>query len=248
MKSLTKILLAATLLTSGSYTLSYANTLAKVSIRDDNKQDRHLSGFKGISVMGSFDVYIVQGNTESVVVEAPADAQSYVITEVSGGQLKVYNKHDSNHSWGSLFGDHKKVAVYVTVNEINDIDVTGSGNTTFKDGIHAESLTIHVTGSGDVLGKVDVKNLECSISGSGDMKLSGHAENSMIGVSGSGDYSGHDLATTNTSVHVSGSGDASVNANNSISASVSGSGDISYTGGAEHVSKSKSGSGDISGN
>jgi hypothetical protein len=50
----------------------------------------------------------------------------------------------------------------------------------------------------------------------------------------------------NTAVHISGSGDASINASNKIDASVSGSGDIHYTGAAKNISSSKSGSGDIS--
>jgi len=244
MKSLTKILLAAALLTGGVYTIAHAHTTVKVS-RHDDTQDRHLSGFNQISVMGSFDVYIVQGSAESVRVEAPADVIDKIATEVQNGQLKIYNKHD--YDLGSWFSGRKKIAVYVTVNELKNLGVSGSGDVNFKDGIHGESLTIRVSGSGDVLGRVEVKNLDCSISGSGDMKISGHAQNSMVGVSGSGDYSGRDLITANTSVSVTGSGDASINASSSIDASVAGSGDVEYTGGAQHIAKSKSGSGEISG-
>jgi hypothetical protein len=244
MKSLSKILLAAALLTGGGYTIANAHATVKVS-RTDDTQDRHLSGFNQISVMGSFDVYIVQGSVESVRVEAPSDVIDKIATEVQGGELKIYNKHDYN--LGSWFSGRKKIAVYVTVKELKNLGVSGSGDVNFKDGIRSVSLTIRVSGSGDVLGKVDVRNLDCGISGSGDTKLSGHAENSMVGISGSGDYEGRDLVTTNTSVDVTGSGDASINASNSINASVSGSGDIEYTGGAQHVSKSKSGSGEISG-
>jgi hypothetical protein len=94
-------------------------------------------------------------------------------------------------------------------------------------------------------GRVEVKNLESGISGSGDVKLAGRAESSAVNVSGSGDYEARGLVTVNTLVHVSGSGDASVNVSNSLSASVSGSGDIRYTGGAHNVSASKSGSGEV---
>jgi len=244
MKSLTKILLAAALLTGANYTFATTHATAKVKT-DNTVQDRHLTGFNAVDASGSFDVYIVQNGTESVRVEAPADIIDKIVTEVEGGVLQIHNKNNSGWNWSGI--THKKVAVYVSVKDINSIGITGSGDVFFKEGIKANSLKIRVSGSGDVFGKVDVKSLEASISGSGDMKLSGRAETSAIRVSGSGDFTAKDLATVNTSVHVSGSGDASVNVSDSLDASVSGSGDVSYTGGAQHVVKSKSGSGDISG-
>jgi len=245
MKSLTKILLAATLLTGANYTYaSLHNASAKVHPQS-NTQDRHVSGFNAIDAAGSFDVYIVQGVTESVKVEAPADVIDHIVTEVEGGVLKIHTKNESGWNW-SDFG-HKKIAVYVTAKDLNSIAITGSGDVFFKDGITTPgALKIRLTGSGDVIGKVDAKSLECSIAGSGDIKLSGHAESSSVSVSGSGDYTAKSLVTSSTTVHVSGSGDASINANTSVEASVSGSGDVSYTGGAQHVSSSKSGSGSIS--
>ena len=246
MKLLSKVLLAAALSTGVSYTFANNHNIAKVS-SENVVQDRHLSGFNAIDAAGSFDVYITQGANESVKVDAPADVIDRIVTEVDGGTLRIHDKHGS-WSWGDWWGGgHKKIAVYVVVNQVNSIGITGSGDVYFKEGIRSSNLKLWVSGSGDVYGKVDAKSLECDISGSGDMKLAGHAESSSVSVSGSGDFTARDLATTNTSVHVSGSGDASINVSNSLDASVSGSGDVSYSGSPQHVIKSKSGSGDISG-
>jgi hypothetical protein len=242
MRSIIKLLLAALLVSGSAFTFAKSHPAAKISV--SRIEDRHLSGFNGVHLAGSFDVYITQGTTESVKVEAPDDIIGHIITEVDGGVLKIYNKHDDFH-WGDLFGHHKKIVIYVTAKDLNSISVSGSGDMFFKGGIHTNSLKLKVTGSGDMLGVVDVKILESSISGSGDMKISGHAESSTVSVGGSGDFSARGLVTVNTAVRVSGSGDASINASNRVDASVSGSGDIKYTGGAKNVSSSKSGSGDI---
>jgi hypothetical protein len=243
MRSLIKILLAAVLLAGPVY------TYAKPHAFDDGTvskiEDRHLSGFNAVSLGGSFDVYITQGSTESVKVEAPDNVIDHIITEVDNGTLKIYNKNDNGFHWDDLFGGHKKIAVYVTAKDIISVSVSGSGDMFFREGIHTNSLRLRVSGSGDMIGKVDVKSLESSISGSGDMKISGRADNSAVSVGGSGDYAGRGLVTVNTSVRVSGSGDASINASSSVNASVSGSGDIRYTGGAKNVVSAKSGSGDI---
>src|SRR6185312_9903500 len=179
-------------------------------------------------------------------VEAPEEVMSHITTEVDGGVLKIYNKHNEMFHFGDLFR-HKKILVYVSIKDVNSIVVSGSGDVAFNEGLHADKMNLHVSGSGDAQGMLEVKDLVTSISGSGDVKLSGHAETSEVRVSGSGDYSARGLHTSNTSVHVSGSGDASIYASNKVDASVSGSGDISYGGHPKSVAKSKSGSGDIGG-
>ncbi|MES2807677.1 MAG: head GIN domain-containing protein [Bacteroidota bacterium] len=228
----TKFFIAA-LLTAGSVTLAKANN-----------EDRHLSGFHAVNVAGSFDVFIKQGSTESVVVDAPADVINYILTEVSGGTLKIYSKNNSG--WKNIFSN-KKVVVYVTLKTVDAISLTGSGDVSFKDGVSANSLKLSLTGSGDVEGKVTTKSLETDITGSGDVKVWGRAETSRVNLTGSGDYSGSDLTTTNTSASIGGSGDVSVNASGNLQARVAGSGDIHYSGHPKNVTKSKSGSGDISG-
>ncbi|HEY9002353.1 MAG TPA: head GIN domain-containing protein [Mucilaginibacter sp.] len=243
MRALTKILVIALLLPGSAYV--YARPHNTVTVDVSKIEDRHITGFHAVDVGGSFDVYITQGSSESVKVEAPDEIIDHIITEVDNGVLKIYNKNDRNFHWGDLF-NHKKIAVYVSAKDMNAVAVSGSGNVYFKEGIHAESIRLRVSGSGDMFGRVDAKNLESSISGSGDVKLAGRAENSAVSVSGSGDFEARGLVTVNTIVHVSGSGDASINASNSVSASVSGSGDVRYTGGAHNISSSKSGSGDVS--
>jgi hypothetical protein len=245
MKSLSKILLVAALLAGSGYTYANPSATVKLSSKKDT-QDRHLSGFHAIDLSGSFDVYITQGASESVKVEAPSDVMDHVVTEVQDGVLKIHDKHESGWNWGG-WNNHKKIAVYVTISNLTQLGVTGSGDAYFKDGLRGNAIKIRVSGSGDVLGKLDVKTLDCNISGSGDMKLSGHAESSNISVSGSGDYEAKGLSTTNTTVHVSGSGDAGINVTTNLEASVSGSGDVSFTGHPHNVVKSKSGSGDIDG-
>ena len=138
MKSLTKILLAAALLTSAGYV--YAKPVSTVKAKAFDTQDRHLSGFNAVSVEGSFDVYITQGSTESVIVDASADIMDRVITEVRNGSLIIKDKH--KNGWGDWNGNHKKAVVHVTVRDINAIGISGSGNVYFKDGIRADKLAL----------------------------------------------------------------------------------------------------------
>jgi hypothetical protein len=232
MKSLTKILFAALLLLG--INSAFADT-----------QDRHLSGFHALNLTSSFDVYITQGSTESVKVDAPSDIINRIITEVNGDVLTVRTKNET-FNWGNWFSNnHKKIIIYVSVKDIRGISISGSSDVFFKDGLHADKLELKISGSGDVTGKLNVKDLECGISGSGDIVLAGTAQTSTVSINGSGDFKARELVTAATTIRVSGSGDATVNATQKLEARVSGSGDIRYTGGANHVSTSSSGSGDV---
>jgi len=245
MKSIFKLFLTAVMvITFAGYTIAAPHSNNKAGVSEI--VDRHLSGFHAVDVAGSFDVYITQGSSESVKVEAPSDIMDHIKTTVENGVLRIYNKNDGFH-WGDLWGHHAKIRVYVAAINLDAVDVTGSGDAFFKDGIHANSLKLNVSGSGDMTGRVDVKTLNSDISGSGDMKLSGSAGNSKVTVVGSGDFTARGLTTANTTVSVSGSGDAAINVSDKLDASVVGSGDVNYSGHPKSVHKSKSGSGDISG-
>lgn len=242
MKLLNTILLATALTTVGGGTFASPLPVAKAYSRD--VQDRHLSGFSSVNVAGSFDVYITQGNTESVKVEADDEVIDKIITEVKGGVLKIYTKSSNGFNWN--WGGEKKRIVRVTAKDLTAISLTGSGDVYFKEGLRTQSLMVNLSGSGDITGKIEVKNLQSSLVGSGDISLTGRADNSVVKVSGSGDYSGRNLLTANSVVRVVGSGDASVNVSEKLDASVAGSGDVHYTGAVKNVATSKAGSGDIS--
>jgi len=107
-------------------------------------EDRHVSGFHGIDVSGPYDVTLTQGNTESVKVEAPEDVIRHVTTEVENGILKIYDDRHNFH-WGDLFSHHKKIMVYVAIKDVNSIVVSGSGDVTFHNGLHADKMNLHVS-------------------------------------------------------------------------------------------------------
>jgi hypothetical protein len=242
MRSLITTLLGVVLLTAG---YAVAKPISAPTVNTTEIVDRHLSGFNAVNIAGPYDVYIKQGPAESVKVEAPADMMRRILTEVNNGVLKIYSKHEM-WNWGFSWGRHNRIRVYVTIKDVNDVSISGSGDAYFKEGLTANSMKLRISGSGDMTGRVEAKMLESSISGSGDMRLSGHADNSRVSVVGSGDFSARDLATVNSSVRVTGSGDARINASQRVDAAVAGSGDIHYTGGAKSISSHKSGSGDIS--
>ncbi len=243
--------MAVVLIACASYSFAKSNTITKADTIES--VDEHLSGFSSIKIAGPFTVHLVQGPVESVKIEIPEDVKGRITAEVSGGILKIHQAHD-NWGWNykswygekSVWRNHEKIAVYITAKNLKFISISGSGDMAFNEGITATALKLRVRGSGNMVGKVDVKTLESSLSGSGNMKLSGSAENSKVRVIGSGNFTSSSLVTVTSAVHVSGSGKAEVNASDKVDAAIRGSGDVRYTGTAKNISSSKSGSGQIS--
>jgi Putative auto-transporter adhesin, head GIN domain len=246
MKKLKVLLLIVFVLASSGSVFAAPDSLSTI--------EPHVSNFNKLKIGGPVDIQISQGTTESLKITAPTKVIDRITVEVTGGVLKIHNKHDN---WGkselSWYSDksvwhkkHYRIIAYLTVNALKSISISGSGTVKFADGINADHMSLRLRGSGSMDGKIDTKSLVTTISGSGNIKLSGNASNSRLKVSGSGAFAAADLVTSNSNVHVSGSGDAKINANDSITAGISGSGSVNYTGAVKNISTTKSGSGSIS--
>jgi hypothetical protein len=76
---------------------------------------RRISDFDGISSAGSFDIYITQGDTFEVKIEADENLLSFIETEKRDGILNIKTKdHRCLNSSGPI-------EVFVTMSEIHEI-------------------------------------------------------------------------------------------------------------------------------
>lgn len=253
MRSLTKFLLPVALFACSSYSFAKPYVAAKTDSIETVSISHHLSAFHNLHIQGPFDVVLTQGNDESIKFDAPVEVKDRIIADVSGSTLEIRNKHDnwgkSEKSWysdKSWWRHHPKIKVYVTFKNLEYVKVSGSGSAVFEAGLASNELKVILRGSGEIIGKINVKSLNTRISGSGHVKLSGTAQSSSANISGSGNFMASELVTSDSSIRVSGSGDAKINANDRITAAVTGSGNVNYTGAARQLTKTTSGSGNVS--
>jgi hypothetical protein len=200
---------------------------------------REVSNFTGIMSSGSFEVHIKMGSTEDLRLEGDQEDIDNVQTKVENGVLIIKNKKNSAN-WTFM---SNKVKVFITAKSLNSLTISGSGSMEVSGVIKSERLNAQVSGSGGMDISLATSTFNAAISGSGSVKASGSTKKSSVAISGSGGFRGKDLRTEVTDVRVSGSGSASVFADETLNASVSGSGGVSYSGNAKtNVSKSGSGS------
>jgi hypothetical protein len=204
------------------------------------KQDRNGGTFNEIHTHGSFNVEITDGATNSVQVEAQQNLQEYIEVENRNGELHIRNKTRYN-----IQSDHD-ITVYVTAPSLKGIYLSGSGNLKSTNQLNgSDKFEINSQGSGNVNVDVETSDLKASIAGSGNITLKGTTSELEGRIAGSGNIKAREMQSANTSVQISGSGNAEVVATQKLNTNIAGSGDVKYWGDASVDSKVR-GSGSVS--
>jgi hypothetical protein len=193
-------------------------------------EDRALPPFSQIVIEGFADVTLVQGDSETVRVEAAQKQLAGVRTKVSGGTLTI--TQGASRSWWSGFfgGGGRGARVRVTFRELEAIGASGAVKIR-ADGLKADRLMVSASGATSL--KIDDLNAkELSVSGSGAMKveLAGRVAEQRVSISGAGDYRAADLASEDARVSVSGAGRVVVQVEKTLRIGLSGAGAVEYIG------------------
>jgi len=200
-------------------------------------KERKTEQFTGIKVSSGIDVYLKQGNNESVTVEADENLHEYIITEVRSGVLNVYT--DAN------IREAERTRVYVTTKEINSVKASSAGDVFGETPVKTETLDLSVSSAGDIKLEVYAKEIEIDISSSGDMTLSGEADLLDADLSSAGDLNAYDLTVREADISVSSAGNADITVTENLSARASSAGDINYKGNPKYVDAQSSSAGGI---
>lgn len=195
--------------------------------------------FKSVEVRGEVKVHIRQAPDNSVKLETDENLLPLIEVYTEGDKLVIRTKKGYN------LDPSKDMIAYVSAPAFHDIDVSGACDI-IGDGMISgnDPISMHVSGSGDIVMEVNLPKVSTDISGSGSVQLRGEAKDFSAEVSGSGDVKCFDLLTDNTSLDLSGSADAEVNAQKKLNVDVSGASSIRYKGAAS-VSQNISGAGSV---
>ncbi|HRP55220.1 head GIN domain-containing protein [Agriterribacter sp.] len=195
-------------------------------------ESRTVSSFRGVQLRGSMNVRLIKGADHAVTVEGEENILPYLETYVNDGKLIVKYRDGIN------INTREDLVVNVTVPELDEIEVTGSGDITGENKfLGDEKIKVEVTGSGDVNLELDAPAVEASITGSGDIDLRGSTKHIKCSTTGSGEIDASGLKSENATVRTLGSGSIRVFASVKLDATINGSGDIAYKGGASVSSK-----------
>jgi hypothetical protein len=233
--------------TSTKFIILLFLTICTSTIYAQNTEEiRNISNFKGIRISSGIDLYIKQGNVESVRIMGDKGKLEKVKTEREGDILRIYT--GNSKGWFNFdfdWSNKNPIKAYVTVKNLNSIAATG-GSDVFSEGkLDLIKLDVKATGGSDVKLDLDTDELTCETTGGSDVTLSGTATVFKAMATGGSDLKAKNLRTNFCSISSTGGSDAHVWAEKEISISATGGSDVYYKGNARVVQSNSSGGSDV---
>lgn len=226
---------------AGMMLLTLAFTSVKAQTRGNGNvttQERQVPSFDAIKVGCAINLYISQGDKQSVKVVTDENLQGRITTKVSNGTLNL----DCDN-----IKDASKMDVYVTAVNLSKIDASGASKVKSEGLLKSDVFGLYVSGAAKANLNIETgtfnnetsgaanntitltaKSANTEVSGAGNLTLKGTAEKHKTEVSGAGNLKALEFITDNTDAEVSGAGNAKIMARKLLKADLSGAGNLTY--------------------
>jgi len=187
-------------------------------------ETRPVSGFDRLELSGIGDAQVVQGETESLEIEAEDNLLPYITSQVVAGQLTIGVQR------GISIRPTRPILYKLTVKSLHQVTTSGIGKISI-DSLVTDQLKTDSSGTGNIeIGKLRADGLEVHISGLGSIHVSGSVNQLILHISGAGSLKGEELKTSQARADISGTGSAMLWVTDTLTANISGLGSISYYG------------------
>lgn len=193
--------------------------------------------FSTIKASEGLNVYLTQGNEESIAVEADENLHEIILTEIENGILKIHTKENIGRS------SAKKI--HVSFKEVSNIVSTSGSDVHSTNTISSNELTLKTTSGSDMKLDVNTSYLICKSTSGSDLKLSGKTKNLNAEATSGSDIKAGNLEAESSHVKATSGADITINTSKELTASASSGGDIKYYGNPEKVNKQNNVSGSV---
>jgi Putative auto-transporter adhesin, head GIN domain len=201
-------------------------------------EERTAGSFDRLKVSSGIDVFITQGDTESIKVIADENLLKYISTEIYNNTLTVETK-----AW---IRNAKSKEVHLVYKKLSEIDISSAGNIEGTNRMKADELDLDLSSAGDLTLDVEATRININISSAGDARLSGTVDELDADLSSAGDLNAYDLLTRKARVNASSAGSAKISASEEVDLNASSAGDIYYKGDPKTTTINRSSAGRIS--
>lgn len=209
----------------------------------DVERRQPLTGVEAIDASAGIHVFLTQGNTESVRIEAKGVDDDEVISEMRGNKLVLSIRRQNG--WKGIFGNSSSVNAFVTVKNVKNIDVSSGAELEGENNLTVDDLTLNTSSGADVKLNVKANRLTVSVSSGADVTVRGSASRFTASSSSGADLDADKLLADVCYAEASGGGDAQVHGRKELYLRASGGGNVTYSGPGQVVSRKTSGGGDI---
>lgn len=205
-------------------TFSYVSGQKRKGNGNVVKKEIAIDAFSQLSIKGLFNTFLTQGETESLLIEIDENLLDILLVENVNGKLVVEMEE------GKELKKLTKANVYITLKNIDRLEVSGLGNLNCSNSLNLKKLNLIDSGLGSTKLDLYCQELDARISGLGGVTLKGAVSDVNIQFSGMGNLRAFDLISQNLSLRRSGIGNVEVTAEREITIRSSGIGNVRYKG------------------
>jgi len=203
-------------------------------------EDRTInSNFNEIKVQQGIQVFLTQGNSTELKVEADENIIDLLITEVKDNELKIYFEKNVNKA--------KSRNVYLTANEISKIRTSSGAMIKTENTLETNTLELDSSSGSSIKVTVNASEIISSSSSGSNIHVYGKTKSFSASASSGSSIDADKLETVNTSAKVSSGANIDVNVSGKLVAKASSGGSIDYEGNPTEVNKDTSSGGSVSG-
>ncbi len=221
-----KRMILITALLFGTILFSACDTMRVVrGTGDMSEENREVSGFNAVALDGVGTIFIEQGDRESLRIEAEENLLQYLETEVESQTLNLTIRRGIN------IVPTQGVFYYLTVQDLEEIEVNGLGNVDIID-LQTPKLALSINGGGEINAQtLTADELDVVINGLGNLDLGdGEVGDQSVQIDGGGNYNARNLASEMAEVAINGLGSATIWASDTLDVTIDGGGNVNYVG------------------
>ncbi|MDR2928155.1 MAG: DUF2807 domain-containing protein [Cytophagaceae bacterium] len=203
------------------------------------KSEINVDLFKAIKVSEAINLYLTQGDEQSITVEADERNIEHVVVETRGKMLHVY------------FGGSRRIVitepvnVYVTAVQLELIEVTSGASLHCKQQLKPKTLKVKCSSAGNAHIDVECFGLVLETSSGSDMEVKGSAVNLSANASSGSSIDTRKLEAINAILEASSGADITASVLNAIEAKASSASNILYYGAPEQRIIKQSSGGEV---
>jgi hypothetical protein len=190
-------------------------------------ETRNVSNFNALLFTGAGDVTIIQGQAESLTVEAEDNVMPLIKTEVRDGTLCIGFEREN---WQTQIVPTRPIRFNLTVKDLNSIEVPGAVNIQAAT-LKTERLTVKISGAGNIkIDRLEGSEVTTTFSGAGNLDIAGKVIRQDLTLTGFGNYGASNLESQVAKVNITGAGNATLWVHDTLDMRIAGAGSVNYYG------------------
>ena len=204
-------------------------------------EDRNISSdFESIKVQQGINLYLTQGKSTEISVEADDNIIDLLMTEVNNNELKIYFEKNVYKA--------KARNVYLTTNDISKIVASSGARVKSENTLTANKLDLDASSGSSMKIYVNADEVTSECSSGADIDVFGKTHSFSARASSGSSIDAEELESKNAIAKASSGANIDLHVSETLTAKASSGGDIDYYGNPKNINKNTSSGGSVSKN